>query len=123
MNLHLDSNWTTIFNATYTASLSTTGRPNPIDKIYVPYDFTNQFVRIYLKSESAEPHWWLGGKLIQLIQSDSPFDFEVQPLLRIPLNRITLFEAKLIAPQYQLKFEPAKWLKEIAIVIEQYIGE
>lgn len=117
-----EASWLTVFNASYNAIEDETGKFNSIEKIILPGVFTNKFIRIYLNSVSAKPKWWLGGTLVQLLQNDSQLDFEVKRW-RVPLRVISLIEINQVTTEYKLKLEPASWLKDIAIVIEQYIGE
>jgi hypothetical protein len=121
--LSVSSNWITIFNDSYSAVLDDeTERPQPIDKILIPYIFTGKFVRIYTKSTSAKSKWWLAGKLLMLLEDDSQLDFIAQQW-RVPLKVITLIQIPELTSEFKLKFEPAYWLNDIAIVVEKYIGE
>jgi hypothetical protein len=121
--LIIENNWETVFNNSFTAAINEeTGKSLPIGKILIPIAFTAKFIRIYLNSTTAKSHWWLGGNLSQLLENDSQIDFVAQSW-RIPLKVIFLIEVELLTTEYKLKFEPAPWLKHIAIVIEKYIGD
>jgi hypothetical protein len=122
--LSIATNWQMIYNNTIFAGLNPENEKIiPIDTIYVEHVFTNKFSRFYLKSQSAKPHWWLGGYLTQTIESNTPLDFHVAPSQRMPLNVLTLIQSELLISQYFFKLKPAEWLKEISIVIEEYIGD
>jgi hypothetical protein len=120
MGLENDSNWQSIYNAFHPSPFleKPFGR---FHKILIPQSITQHTVRIYATSFSAKAEWWLAGDLIQLLGDNTNPDFEGSRH-RIPLRRITLVNVPLLTSQYRLKFEPAFWLREIAIVIEVYVG-
>jgi hypothetical protein len=117
MGLENDSDWQSVYNALHLSP----SPQEPIGKILIPGSLTRHTIRIYATSLSAKPSWWLAGNLTQLLGDNLNPDFEGSRH-RIPLRRITLVNIPLLTPQYRLKFEPAFWLREIAIVIEAYIG-
>ena len=117
MGLENDSDWQSVYNALH-SSLSP---QEPIGKILIPGSFEQHTIRIYTSSFLAKPSWWLAGNLTQLLGDNLDPDFEGEKK-RIPLRRITLVKLPLLTSQYRLKFEPAFWLREVAIVIEVYIG-
>lgn len=120
--LSVGVNWETRFNGSYLATESESGKHISISKIEIPGVFEKKIIRIFSNSISAKPSWWYSGQLIQLIQSGNQLDCEVFRW-SIPLKVLSLIEVKMITSQYTLKFQPAKWLKDIAIVVEQYTGE
>lgn len=117
MGLENDSDWQSIYNALH----SSPSPQEPIGKILIPGSLAQHTIRIYTTSFSAKPSWWLAGDLTQLLGDNLDPDFEAQKT-RVPLRRITLVKIPLLTPQYRLKFEPVHWLREIAIVIEVFIG-
>jgi hypothetical protein len=110
-----ENKWLTIHNGFYSA----TGK-NPIGSIQIPGFLTQHTVRAYSNSLPAKAEWWLGGRLVHLLGSTAP-DFEATRCL-VPLRRRTLIRLPELTTEYRLKFEVAKWHKEIALVIEVYIG-
>ncbi|MEG4944640.1 hypothetical protein [Microcoleus sp. F4-D5] len=114
MSLDSESNWQIIYNQFHAAV-----GENPIDKILIPGVFAQHTIRAYCLSLGAKPHWWLGGRLVHLIGNTGP-DFEVSRWT-VPLKVRTLIRLPELTPLYRLKFEPARWHKEIAIVVESYI--
>jgi len=117
MGLENDSDWQNVYNALH----SSPSPQAPIGKILIPESLTRHTIRIYITSFSAKTKWWLAGDLTQLLGDNLNPDFEGSRH-RIPLRRITLVNLPLLTSQYRLKFEPASWFREIAIVIEVYIG-
>lgn len=118
MPLDDETNWQNIHNGFY----SVTGA-NPIDKILIPGFYTQHTLRVFTTSLQAKPHWWLAGRLTQLLGSNSSGpDFEASRWT-VPLKRQTLIKLPVLTSEYRLKFEPVRWLKEIAIVIEIYTGQ
>lgn len=116
MALDDESNWQIIYNGFQLATPE-----NVITAIEIPGVFANHTIRTYATSLVAKPNWWLGGRLIQLLGTSNP-DFEASRWL-VPLNRKALIRLPILTTQYRLKFEPASWHTEIALIVEQYIGE
>ncbi|MEG4883002.1 hypothetical protein QUB75_19675 [Microcoleus sp. K1-B6] len=116
MPLDDESNWQIAYNGFH----STAGE-NPIDKILIPGNFAQHTIRVYAISLQAKPNWWMAGRLIQLLGNSNP-DFEASRW-SVPLKRRTLIKLPQLTTEYRLKFEPVRWLKEIAIVIEIYTGQ
>jgi hypothetical protein len=117
MGLENDSDWQSVYNALH----SSPSPQEPIGKILIPRSFEQHTIRIYTSSFLAKPSWWLAGNLTQLLGDNLNPDLEGSRHT-IPLRRITLVNLPLLTSQYQLKFEPVRWLREVAIVIEVYIG-
>jgi hypothetical protein len=118
MPLDNASDWQLVYNGFH----PTVGE-NPIEKILIPGVFTQHTIRAYTISLQAKPTWWLGGRLTQLLgSSTSGPDFEASRWI-VPLKRQTLIMLPALTSEYRLKFEPAHWHKEIALVIETYTGE
>ncbi|MEG4842624.1 hypothetical protein [Microcoleus sp. B9-D4] len=117
MPLDDESNWTTVYNQFHAA----TGE-NPIPKILIPGTFTQHTIRAYSISQQAKPTWWLGGRLTQLLGSSAGPDFEASHW-PVPLKRQVLIILPQLTVEYRIKFEPARWHKEIALVIESYTGQ
>ena len=117
MSLDDENNWQNIYNGFHLAA-----GENPIGKILIPGFQTQHTIRAYTTSLQAKPTWWLSGRLTQLLgSSTSAPDFEASRWV-VPLKRRTLIELPQLTTEYRLKFEPVRWLKEIAIVIEVYTG-
>ncbi|MEG4108997.1 hypothetical protein [Microcoleus sp. S13_C5] len=118
MALDDERDWQLIYNGFHSAT-----DESPIEKILIPGAFTQHTIRIYTVSLQAKPTWWLGGRLTQLLGNGtaSP-DFEASRWV-VPLKRQTLIKVPVLTSEYRLKFEPVRWLKEIAIVVEIYTGE
>ncbi|EGK83504.1 hypothetical protein D0A34_09595 [Microcoleus vaginatus PCC 9802] len=117
MSLDDESNWEVVHNGFYSAA-----GENPIEKILIPGSFTNHTIRAYTTSLQAKPTWWLAGRLTQLLgSSTSGPDFEASRWA-VPLKRQTLIKLPVFTAEYRIKFEPVRWLKEIALVIEIYTG-
>jgi len=117
MGLENDSDWQSVYNGLHFSP----SPKEPIDKILIPGSLTRHTVRVYTTSFAAKPSWWLAGNLTQILGDNFNPDFEGSRHT-IPLRRITLVNLPLLTSQYQLKFEPVHWLREIAIVIEVYTG-
>lgn len=118
MPLDNEADWQAIYNNFHAA----TDKP-PIGNISIPGTFTNHTVRIFATSLQAKPTWWLGGRLVQLLGTPtSDPDFEASRWV-IPLRVRTLVQLPVLTSEYRLKFEPARWHKEIALVIEIYTGQ
>jgi hypothetical protein len=112
-----ESKWETFFNGSYV-----TTPENLVEKILIPGTFTQHTIRIYANSLSAKPHWWLAGRLVQLLGNDiSSPDFEGSRWA-VPLKRRKLIQLPVLTSEYRLKFEPAYWHKDLALVIEVYTG-
>jgi hypothetical protein len=116
MSLDNEDNWQIVYNGFHSSN-----GENPIGKILIPGNFTRHTIRVYTNSLIAKPTWWLGGTLTHLLRSATP-DFEATRWT-IPLNRITLIQVPMLTSEYRLKFEPARWHREIALVIESYIEQ
>ena len=111
-----ESNWQTIYNGFH----SSIDEKSPIEEITIPGFFTQHTIRAYCNSLQAKPHWWLGGRLIHILGNTTP-DFEASRWL-VPLKKRTLIQLPLLTAEYRLKFEPAYWHKNLALVIEVYTG-
>lgn len=112
-----ESNWQIVYNQFHSAV-----GENPIDKIIIPGFFTQHTIRAYCLSLTAKPTWWLGGRLVHLLGSSTTGpDFEGSRW-PVPLKARTFIQLPQLTVEYRLKFEPARWHKEIAIVIESYTG-
>jgi len=109
-------NWEVIYSGQHSRS----PLEESIGRILITGTFTQHIIRIYCTSSVAKSRWWLGGTLCQLLGNSQP-DFEASRW-RVPLNQITLIRLPEITAEYKLKFEPARWHKEIALVIESYTG-
>lgn len=117
MSLDDETKWQVVYNQFHTAI-----NVNPIGKILIPGTFTQHTIRAYTTSMIAKPTWWLGGRLTQLLGAGtSGPDFEASRWV-VPLKNQTLIQLPALTAQYRLKFEPAKWHREIALVIEIYTG-
>ncbi|MEG4066257.1 hypothetical protein QUA42_02695 [Microcoleus sp. Pol11C2] len=116
MPLDDETNWQTIYNNFHSTSDTT-----PIGAILIPGTFTQHTIRAYANSLPAKASWWLAGNLTQLLGSNNSPDFEASRWM-VPLKRKTLIKLPLLTTQYRLKFEAARWHKEIALVIEIYTG-
>ena len=118
MPLDNASDWQLIYNGFHSAV-----GENPIEKILIPGVFAQHTIRTYTTSLQAKPTWWLAGRLTQLLGDDgSSPDFEASRWV-VPLKRQTLIQLPVLTSEYRLKFEPAHWHKQIALVIEIYTGE
>jgi hypothetical protein len=117
MGLENDSDWQSVYNALH----SSPSPEEPIGKILIPGNLTQHTIRIFATSFSAKPSWWLAGDLIQLLGDNLNPEFEGSRH-RIPLRRIILVNIPVLTFQYRLKFEPPFWLREVAIVVEVYVG-
>lgn len=116
MTLDNPSNWESAYNGQHFAS----GTDESIGRILIPGVFTQHIIRAYPTSLVAKPYWWLGGTLTQILGSaNSEPDFEGSNW-RIPLNKITLIRLPQLTAEYRLKFEPARWHREITISIDKY---
>jgi len=115
MTLDNEANWQTVYNGFHLGT-----NESPIDKILIPTSLTQHTIRIYTTSLQAKPTWWLAGRLIQLI-NNSGIDFEGSRWA-VPLNRLTLLQLPLLTSDYRLKFEPVRWVSEIALTVEIYNG-
>lgn len=113
--LDYESKWQTIYNGFH----SSIDEKSPIEEITIPGFFTQHTIRVYCNSLKAKPTWWLGGNLKHLLGSSQP-DF-VASRWKVPLKEKTLIIFPVLTPEYRLKFVPAKWFREIALVIETYI--
>ncbi|MEG4032073.1 MULTISPECIES: hypothetical protein [unclassified Microcoleus] len=116
MTLDNESNWQIVYNGFHSATDETS-----INAIAIPGNFDQHTIRIYTTSLQAKPTWWMAGRLIQLLGDSNP-DFEASRWL-VPLKRRTLIKLPQFTTEYHLKFEPVRWLKEVAIVIEIYVSE
>jgi hypothetical protein len=117
MPLDNPSDWQLVYNGFHAA----VGK-NPIEKILIPGVLTQHTIRIYTTSLQIKATWWLAGQLTQLLgENTSAPDFEASRCV-VPLKRQTLIILPVLTSEYRLKFEPARWHKEIAIIIEIYIG-
>jgi len=116
MTLDNEANWQTVYNGFHSGT-----DESPISAILIPTALSQHTVRIYTTSLVSKPTWWLAGRLTQLINS-SGIDFEGSRLT-IPLKRLTLIQFPILTSEYRLKFEPARWHKEISVTIEIYIGQ
>jgi hypothetical protein len=116
MSLDDENNWQTVYNQFHSVT-----NGNFIGKISIPGIFTQHTIRAYATSLVAKPHWWLAGRLTQILGSNSQIDFEGSRW-QVPLNRIMLIQLPLLTESYRLKFEVPRWHKEIALVIENYTG-
>lgn len=110
-----ESKWQTIYNGFHAIT-----DENPISSIIVPGFFIQHTIRVYCTSLQAKPSWWLGGNLIHLLGSESSPDF-VASRWRVPLKEKTLIQLPSLTSEYRLKFQPVRWLTEIALVIEKYV--
>ncbi|MEP6517454.1 hypothetical protein [Microcoleus vaginatus] len=116
MTLDNESDWQVVYNDFHSTTDET-----PINAIAISGSFAQHTIRIYTISLQAKPNWWMAGRLIQLLGNSNP-DFEASRW-PVPLKRRTLIELPQLTTEYRLKFEPVRWLKEIAIVIEIYTGQ
>ena len=110
------SNWEIIYSGQHSRSAI----DDSIGRILIPGSFAQHIIRIYCTSSAAKSRWWLGGTLSQLLGNTFQPDFEASRW-NIPLSQITLIRLPEVTAQYRLKFEPARWHKEIQIVIEEYV--
>ena len=118
--LNSDANWFQVFNGNYAGIIDPESQKTlPIETIKFPVTFTKPFIRLFCKSTSAKPIWYKAGNLFQLLKSESGLDFIAEKNWLIPLNNLQLIQVPVLTIDYQLKFKPAKWLKQIAIVIEE----
>jgi hypothetical protein len=118
MTLDDETKWQTVHNNFYISS----DQKTPISEIIIPGSLSKHTIRTYANSLSAKPNWWLAGRLVQLlgIDTSSP-DFEASRWT-VPLKRRKLIQLPTLTFEYQLKFEPAYWHKDLALVIEVYTG-
>lgn len=117
MSLDNPSNWQDAYTGEHFGNEN-----EAIGRILIPGTFTKHVIRVYCTSLVAKPYWWLGGTLTQILgNSNFQPDFEGSSW-RIPLNRITLIRLPELSTEYRLKFEPARWHREIEIAIEIYIN-
>lgn len=117
MTIDNPSNWQIAYSGQHSRSLL----EESIGRILIPGTFTQHIIRISCTSSVAKSRWWLGGNLSQLLGSNFEPDFEASRW-QIPLNQITLIRLPEVTAEYRIKFEPARWHKEIAIAIELYTG-
>lgn len=109
-----ETKWQTVYNGFHAA----VDEKTPINEIIIPGFFTQHTLRVYCTSLQAKPSWWLGGNLKHLLGTATP-DF-VGSHWQVQLKAKTLIVLPLLTTEYRLKFKPAKWLREIALVIETY---
>ena len=111
-----ESDWLTVYNGAHSSADG-----QPIGSVAIPGFFNQHIIRAYSNSLQAKPSWWLGGRLIHILGTAVP-DFEASRWL-VPLRKKTLIQLPKLTNEYRLKFEPANWVKEIALVIEVYTGQ
>lgn len=115
MPLDDESNWQVVCNDFHSAT-----DESSLNAILIPGSFAQHTIRVYAISLPAKPTWWLAGRLIQLLGDSNP-DFEASRWV-VPLKRRTLVKLPQLTTEYRLRFEPVRWLTEVAIVIEIYTG-
>ncbi|MCC3409902.1 MAG: hypothetical protein JGK17_31070 [Microcoleus sp. PH2017_10_PVI_O_A] len=117
MSLDNQSNWQVIYSGTHSAAV---GFEQGIGRILIPGRFAEHTIRAYSTSFVARPRWWLGGTLTQILDDgNSQNDFEGSRW-QVPLNRTTLIQLPQLTQEYRIKFEPAKWHRQIQLTIEIY---
>lgn len=115
MTLDNQANWQTVYNGFHSAT-----DESPIGSILIPANLSQHTIRVYALSLEAKPTWWLAGRLTQLINT-SGIDFEGSRWT-VPLKRLTLVQLPVLTTEYRLKFEPVRWITEIALTVEVYNG-
>jgi hypothetical protein len=117
MSLDNPSNWQVIYSGTHSAAI---GLEQGIGRILIPGTFAGQTIRAYATSSVANPRWWLGGTLTQVLNNgNSQADFEGSRW-KVPLNRTTLIALPELTAEYRIKFEPARWHRQIQLTLEIY---
>ena len=116
MSIDNPSNWEVVYSGQHIRS----SVDESIGRILIPGAFAQHIIRIYSTSLEAKPHWWLGGVLTQILGTTFLPDFEASRW-QVPLNRTTLIRLPELTTEYRLKFEPARWHREIQIIIEKYV--
>ncbi|WP_373534665.1 hypothetical protein [Microcoleus sp.] len=116
MSIDNPSSWQVVYSGQHFRS----ALDESIGRILIPGTFTQHIIRIYCTSSVAKSRWWLGGVLTQVLGSFQP-DFEASRW-QVPLNRTTLIQFPDLTAEYRLKFEAARWHKEIEIIVEEYIS-
>jgi hypothetical protein len=76
-----ETQWQTVYNGFH----SSIDGKIPISLIEIPGFFTHHTLRAYSNSLKTKPHWWLGGRLVQILGATTP-DFEASRWV-IPLKR------------------------------------
>jgi hypothetical protein len=110
-----ESKWQTVYNGSHTS----VDEKIPIGEITIPGFFVSPTIRVYCTSLQAKFSWWLGGRLKHILGVATPD--VVATRWNIPLKEKTLIIVPSLTTEYRLKFEPVKWLREIALVIEIYV--
>lgn len=116
MDFGNESNWQIVYNGSHSAT-----DEEPIGSILIPETFTQHNIRVYAASSAAKSHWWFAGTLFHLLSSNEPGFVGSWHTVR--LKKITLIQLPKLTTSYRLKLEVPKWLKQIALVVESYIGE
>jgi len=122
------ANWNQIWSTTRTAQSvepSVLEKYYPIPEIVAPFQFDNPILAVYADSNSAEEHWKLAGKAQQkvltgLVVGGTPET--VTAIKRIWLKQISLLIFPRLASTYTLGFNIPYWLRDINLIVWEYVG-
>jgi hypothetical protein len=118
-------NWQQIFDETWKAQISAvTGKYDPIGKKTLPILCDHRILAVGTTSLSAKPNWRTGGWITAKLKlpGSTFFNPEVQTF-KVPLYSLALWVLPDYGHSYELEFWPAKWLRDVELEIQQYIGE
>jgi hypothetical protein len=94
-------------------------------EIVVPFQLDNPIVAVYAHANSAEEHWKLAGKAQQKIITGLTVGGTpetVTAIKRIWLKQISLLFFPRLSSTYTLSFHIPYWLRDINLVVWEYVG-
>ena len=118
-------NWQPLLFDSWKAEISpTTGKYDPIGRKKLPVLSDRRILAVGATSLSAKSNWktggWLSAKL--KLPGANSFSPEVETF-RVPLFDLALWVLPDYGHSYQLEFWPARWLRDIDLEVQQYVGE
>lgn len=111
-----EANWQPLINSFYSQSQGAINIP-----IYQP--IISHTIRIQIRSDSANPRWWLGGYLQHLLNSPDVLDPMIAASIKIPLNWHYLLKLDRWSEIYYLQFEPVAWLNDFHLKLEYFLPQ
>jgi hypothetical protein len=123
LDLSSNDSWQLVYNETKTASYLNSTDYRPIPSFELPFILHSPYLLIEAANIEAKPWWFLGCRILQIVQVGVAPSTALADFRRIPVNRPTLCKFPRLADDYLLKVEIPPWYDRMKIAIHEYAGD
>lgn len=94
----------------------------PIAPIEVPFLLESNIIAIGTSSESAKPTWWLGGTVIQKVDTTVVGGSIELHREKAQLNKVRMFVLPKYTETFKIEFQVPPWIQDLTLAVWEFQG-